>query len=91
MPKKQHSSAALKKVIAKEIAGDPDGFTDKLFEIAKRKVVAEHNHDMVTVLSLLFLLTNDKPTHPGHQIVLELMKKYDVAPPPNIKIRPGNA
>jgi hypothetical protein len=91
MPKKQDSSTALKKVIAKEIAEDLDGFTDKLFEIAKRKVVEEHNNDMVTALSLLFLLTKDKPTHPSHQIVLDLMKKYDVAPPPNMKIRPGNA
>jgi hypothetical protein len=28
----------------------------------------EHNNDMVTALSLLFLLNKDKPTHPGHQI-----------------------
>jgi hypothetical protein len=90
VPKKQDSYAALKKVIAKEIAEDLDGFTGKLSEIAKRKVVKSAN-DMVTALSLLFLLTKDKPTHPSHQIVLDLMKKYNVAPPPNMKIRPGNA
>ena len=91
MAKKQDPSAALKRVIRKEIEDDLEGFTDKLYEIAKRKVVEEHDNDMVAALSLLFLFTKEKPTHPRHQVVLDLMKKYDVQPPPNVKIRPGNA
>ena len=91
MPKKKNEPTALKKVVAKEIAEDIEGFTDKLYEIAKLKVVEEHNNDTVTALSRLFLLTKDRPTRPSHQVVLDLMKKYDVPPPPNVKLRLGNA
>lgn len=81
----------LQKVVREEIEKDPEHFMDTLYEIAKRKVVEEHNNDMMTAVGLLFLSTKEKPTSPAHQVALDLMKKYNLPQPPDVKTTPGSA
>jgi hypothetical protein len=82
---------ALRKLVREEIEQNPESFMDTLYEIAKRKVVQEHNNDMMTAVGLLFLFTKDKPDSPTHQVALDLMKKYNLPRPPDVKTALGTA
>jgi hypothetical protein len=83
--------ALLNKVVREEIEKNPEDFMDNLYEIARRKIVQEHNNDMMTAVGLLFLSTKHNPTSPTHQVALDLMRKYNLPQPPNVKTSPGAA
>ena len=90
-------STALQRIVAKEFAklrDDPkklEKMMDTLYDIAHRKVVAEHDSDMAMVLAMLYRLTKEKPDQTQHQIVLGLMQKYKIPEPNAVKITPSRA